>query len=279
MAVFKDIRNGRLYVGDNVEVLRTIPDGVIDLTVTSPPYDNLRDYKGYSFDFESLAAELYRVTKDGGVVVWNVSDATVKGSETCTSFRQAIHFVDSCGFKLHDTMIWQKPSFSAIGALRVRYAPVFEYMFVFVKGKLRTFNPICDRLNKTVGTIKRASSLRQINGNIRESISKHVGEVRPEYGQRFNVWHISPNSMASRKHGHPAMFPIAIPRDHILSWSNSGDCVLDPFMGSGTTACAAIETGRRWVGCEISLAYADKAVDRITNHVERTQNITPKETE
>ena len=266
----KDIRNGRLYVGDNVEILRTIPDGVIDLTVTSPPYDNLRDYDGYSFDFESLAAELYRVTKDGGVVVWNVSDATVKGSETCVSFKQAIHFVDQCGFKLHDTMIWQKPSFSAVGALQVRYAPVFEYMFVFVKGKLRTFNPIKDRPNKLSGKlINSPSSVRSRDGSMRKSNTR---KVTPEYGQRFNVWLISKDSITGREHGHPAIFPIAIPRDHILSWSNPGDCILDPFMGSGTTACAAIETGRRWVGCEISLAYADKAVDRIMNHVAYTQS-------
>jgi len=278
MAVFKDIRNGRLYVGDNVEVIRTIPDGVIDLTVTSPPYDNLRDYNGYSFDFESLAAELYRVTKDGGVVVWNTSDATVKGGETCTSFRQAIHFVDSCGFKLHDTMIWQKPTFSAIGALRVRYAPVFEYMFVFVKGKLRTFNPIKDRINKSYGIARRSVPMvRHPDGTRRKSTNPTA--AIPEYGQRFNVWYITPERSGFASHGHPAMFPIAIPRDHILSWSNPGDCVLDPFMGSGTTACAAIETGRRWVGCEISLEYADKAVDRIMNHAAHTQGITPKETE
>jgi site-specific DNA-methyltransferase (adenine-specific) len=278
MAVCKDIRNGRLYVGDNVEVLRTIPDGVIDLTVTSPPYDNLRDYKGYSFDFESLAAELYRVTKDGGVVVWNVSDATAKGSETCTSFRQAIHFVDHCGFKLNDTMIWYKSTFGTIGGIGFRYPQLFEYMFVLVKGKLRTFNPIKDRPNKYAGYAQRKGSTRKKDGTLAAAAKQNKGQLIPSFGHRFNVWQINEEKNSRADNTHPAMFPIALPRDHTLSWSNPGDCVLDPFMGSGTTACAAIETGRRWVGCEISLEYADKSVDRIMNHAAHTQGITPKET-
>ena len=142
-----------LHLGDCLEVMKTFPSGIIDLTVTSPPYDNLRIYNNYSFNFEEIAKQLLRVTKDGGVVVWIVGDATINGSETGTSFRQALHFKD-IGFNLHDTMIWNKGTFTAVGALSTRYAPVFEYMFVLSKGQPKTFNPIKDRQNKTFGRKK-----------------------------------------------------------------------------------------------------------------------------
>ena len=132
---------------DNVAGLKTLPDCSIDMTITSPPYDNLRTYNGFNqWDEVGTIRELFRVTKDGGVVVWIVNDSTVKGSETGTSFRQALRFMDE-GFRLHDTMIWEKPSFTGTGSLAVRYAPVFEYMFVFSKGKPKTFNPIKDKPN------------------------------------------------------------------------------------------------------------------------------------
>lgn len=134
----------KVYNENCLDTMSRMPDNFINLTVTSPPYDNLRDYKGYSFDFEPIADDLFRVTKQGGVVVWIVNDATVNGSETGTSFKQALYFKE-IGFNLHDTMIYLKPNFSAVGALKTRYAPVFEYMFVLCKGKLKTFNPIKDK--------------------------------------------------------------------------------------------------------------------------------------
>ena len=161
------IETNKIYNENCIETMAKIQDNFIDLTVTSPPYDNLRTYNGYSFNFESIAKELYRVTKDGGVVVWIVGDATIKGSETGTSFKQALYFME-CGFRLHDTMIWNKGKFSAVGSLKTRYAPVFEYMFVFVKGKLKTFNPIKDRENITFG--------QKISGNIRQK----DGSMKPK---------------------------------------------------------------------------------------------------
>ena len=86
--------------GNCVDVMDVFPANSIDMTITSPPYDNLRIYKGFSFPFDSVARQLFRITKEGGVVVWIVSDATIDGSETCTSFRQALKFVE-CGFNLH----------------------------------------------------------------------------------------------------------------------------------------------------------------------------------
>ena len=143
----------KCYNENCLDTMARMPDGFVDLTVTSPPYDNLRTYNGYSFDFEAIAKELYRVTKQGGVVVWVVGDATIKGSETGTSFKQALFFKE-IGFNLHDTMIYLKPNFSAVGALKTRYAPVFEYMFVFTRGNIGTFNPIKDRPCKTAGKAK-----------------------------------------------------------------------------------------------------------------------------
>jgi site-specific DNA-methyltransferase (adenine-specific) len=137
--------------GDCLEVMNTLEGNSIDLTVTSPPYDNLRTYNGFSFDFEGIAKELYRVTKHGGVVVWIVNDATIKGSETGTSFKQALYFKE-IGFNLHDTMIWSKPTFTATGALKTRYAQTFEYMFIFAKEKPKCFNPIKDKPNKKINT-------------------------------------------------------------------------------------------------------------------------------
>lgn len=251
----------RVYNMDCIDGLRLLDDNSIDLTVTSPPYDNLRTYKGYSFNFESVAKELFRVTKDGGVVVWVVGDATINGSETGTSFRQALHFKE-IGFNIHDTMIWEKPTFTAVGALKTKYAQVFEYMFIFTKGKIKTFNPIKDRKNKYVGA-KRHSGIRQKDGSIKKKSS--IGKPVAEYGQRFNVWHMPTCQSKTERTGHPAQFPEQLINDHIISWSNEGDIVLDPFMGSGTTAKMAILNSRNFIGFEISADYCEIANARIEN--------------
>jgi len=246
----------KIICGDHCDLLPQIPDSSIDLTVTSPPYDNLRDYHGYTFDFPAIAAELYRVTKDGGVVVWVVGDATINGSETGTSFRQALGFMD-IGFRLHDTMIWNKGGFSAVGSLAIRYAPVFEYMFVLTKGKLETFHPIKDRLTINGGFIA-SGTIRQVDGKTKPMSKKMV--INP-YSQRFNIWECSPQ----RQQGecHPAPFPDKLAQDHVYSWSNAGDIVLDPMCGSGTTCKAAVKLGRRYIGIDISPDYCAIAEQRI----------------
>lgn len=247
-----------LHLGDCLEVMKSLPSNSIDLTVTSPPYDNLRTYNGYSFDFEGISKELLRVTKDGGVVVWIVGDATINGSETGTSFRQALHFKD-IGFNLHDTMIWNKGTFTAVGALSTRYAPVFEYMFVLSKGQINTFNPIKDRKNKHFGRTKHGT-FRQEDGTTKPLSS--IGKPIAEYGQRFNIWDIFAEKSNSKRL-HPAMFPEQLAHDHIISWSNEGDTVLDCFLGSGTTGKMAKELNRNFIGIEISQEYLDIAKRRI----------------
>jgi len=249
------------YQGDCLEVMKTFEDNCIDLTVTSPPYDNLRDYKGYTFNFKEIAKELYRITKDGGVVVWVVGDATIKGSETGTSFRQALYFKD-IGFNIHDTMIWRKtnpvPQFPTIK----RYTSDFEYMFILTKGQPKTFNAI-ETATKTAG--------RKINRNTRSAFSDQSAD-RPRdvitttkaTKRLTNTWDIG---VGSRNKEHPAIFPEQLANDHIISWSNEGDLVYDPFMGSGTTAKMAILNQRNWIGSEISKEYCEIAEKRINENL------------
>lgn len=255
--------NTTLWQGDCLELMKDIPDGSVDLTVTSPPYDNLRTYNGnidqWNFDkFKEIAKELYRVTADGGVIVWIVGDATVNGSETGTSFRQALYFMD-CGFNLHDTMIWEKPTFTATGSLAVRYAPVFEYMFVFSKGKPKTFNPIKDKPNVSAGR-KIYGTIRQKDGSTKKQSC--IGNEIQALGQRHNVWKICPEK-SNKNRKHPAVFPEQLAKDHIVSWSNEGDTVLDCFMGSGSTGVACVNTGRNFIGIELDKDYFAIAKKRI----------------
>ncbi len=248
--------------GDNAEVLQTLPSECVDIVVTSPPYDNLRTYGGHSWDFEALAAQLVRVLKPGGVIVWVVSDATVDGSETGTSMRQAMHFM-SLGMNLHDTMIWNKLQSSAIGGIVNRYWSVWEYMFIISKGKPKTFNPLDDRLNKWAGT--------KVHGTIRKPDGTRIpksciGNEIPAMGRRNNVWEVSP-VLSNRGDDHPAPFPESLVKDHLLSWSNPGDVVLDPFAGSGTSLVAAKELNRHWVGIEINAEYIPIIYRRLSQDV------------
>lgn len=254
----------KIYNEDCLDTMAKMPDNFIDLTVTSPPYDNLRTYNGYSFDFENVAQELYRVTKEGGIVVWVVGDATIKGSETGTSFRQALYFKE-CGFNLHDTMIYSKTFLPQNGN---RYNQTFEYMFILSKGKPKTFNPIKRpysestlQRRKTKYTFKKH---RGTENNAREI--KEFG-IKSDGVTKENIWHYNVGNMQSSKDKiafkHPAIFPEQLANDHILSWSNEKDLVYDPFMGSGTTAKMAIANQRNWIGSEISSEYCEIINERI----------------
>ncbi|MFJ7665349.1 DNA-methyltransferase [Lysinibacillus sp. NPDC097162] len=236
--------------------MRGLPAASIDLTVTSPPYDDLRTYNGYRFDFESVANELFRITKPGGIVVWVVGDKTDKGSETLTSFKQALYFKE-IGFNMHDTMIWRKMSpFQH----KNRYIADFEYMFVLSKGKPKVANLIRDRKNKHAGT-KVHGTLRQPDGSFKEPVGKRLGRTIKEYGARTNVWEIPAES--TNRTGHPAVFPERLAHDHILSWSDPGDIVFDCFAGSGTTLKMALMSDRRYLGVDVSEEYVEIARQRI----------------
>lgn len=228
-----------IYNENCLETMKRMSDNLLDLTVTSPPYDGLRTYNGYSFDFEPIAKELFRVTKDGGVVVWVVGDATVKGSETGTSFKQALYFME-CGFNLHDTMMYEKNSSTYPASKKsVRYSQIFEYMFIFSKGKPKAINLISDKKNKWAG---------------HSSFDGKIPPV-PELSPRNNIWKYS--TSFNDKTGHPAPFPEQLANDHIISWSNEDDLVYDPFMGSGTTAKIAMLNNRNYIGSEVSEEYCE----------------------
>lgn len=231
-----------------------IPDNSIDLTVTSPPYDNLRKYNGFVFPFEEIAQQLYRVTKQGGVVVWVVADATIKGSETGTSFRQALYFKE-LGFNLHDTMIYERVACNFPDT--VRYYQIFDYMFVLSKGFPKTFNPIRDRKNISFGR-KVTGTARNTDGSTQRKAC--YGNTIPEYGIRNNIWRIVDGK---RNNEHPASFYEQIPKDHILSWSNPGDIVLDPMCGSGTTLKMAKKNNRKYIGIDISEEYVALSKQRV----------------
>jgi DNA modification methylase len=247
----------KIYNMDNVKGMKLLDDSCVDLTITSPPYDQIRKYNGFQWNFEDIANQLFRITKDGGVVVWIIGDATVNGSETCSSFKQAIYFKD-IGFNLHDTMIYKK--INPIPLTHNRYEQYFEYMFVFSKGKPKTFNPILEQC-KTVG----AYTHRRNTGRVKEAATRNREEITITKDTKYkgNVWEYVLGSKKGETGNHPAPFPEKLAEDHILSWSNPDDLILDPFMGSGTTAKMARLNGRNWLGFELSEEYCQISQKRL----------------
>lgn len=249
--------------GDCIHVMNNMKPNSIDMVITSPPYDDLRTYNS-SLEWneeiwKKVILSLYNVVKDGGAVVWIVNDATINGSETGTSFKQALYFKE-VGFNIHDTMIWEKPNFS--NPSKTRYHQIFEYMFVFSKNKIKTFNPIKDRKNIYANaTALGKNSVRQKDGSIKERKKTIISE----YGMRFNVWKNNTTGQENmcKSNDHPATFPISLIKNHILSWSNENDIVLDPFAGSGTTGLACIETNRKYILIEKEQSYIDLIKKRL----------------
>ena len=238
--------------------MQSLEDGSVDLTVTSPPYDDLRTYNDSSkWDFnvfKDIAQELWRVTTDGGVVMWNVNDATINGGESGSSFRQALYFMDM-GFRLHDTMIYEKSGISfASGPKSVRYSQAFEYMFVLSKGKPKTVNILMDKPNKWAGVTSWGNAkARQKDGTLVDA-GKKTKAIR-EYGARTNIWYIKNQGGFGQKdktaYKHPATMPLQMAVDHIKTWTNEGDIVLDPFMGSGTVGRVCDTLSRKFVGYDV----------------------------
>jgi DNA modification methylase len=264
----------KIHLGNSVDIMREMPANCVDLTVTSPPYDNLRTYKGkiqddvvydeyYSFPFVDMAKELFRITKDGGMVVWVVNDQIVDGGESGSSFRQALKFQE-IGFKIYDTMIYHKNG--APFPESARYSQVFEYMFVFLKGKKpNSANMIKDKENRWAGVSnfgKRSSRTKE--GDIKKMDNFTVAN----FGSRYNVWYINNGSGWTTKdkyaYAHPAMFPESLAEDHILSWSKEGDVILDPMVGSGTTAKMAKMNNRKYIGIDLNQEYIDIAERRLS---------------
>lgn len=252
-----------IYHGDNCEVLGSLDRQSFDLAVTSPPYDDLREYGGHEWDFYGVAWHLKRALVGGGVAVWVVGDATKDGSETQSSMRQALHFRE-LGFNLHDTMIYQVPGTGAKGS-NLAYWQVWEYMFVFSVGRPKTVNRLRDKRNVSAGSFHGVGSKQPTVVGTRGYSEE--GVTVDEFGYRDNVWKMLAGNNGDYSTDHPAPFPEALARDHILTWSNPGDAILDPFAGSGTTLRMAKDLGRTAVGIEINERYCEIAAKRLEQEV------------
>lgn len=249
----------KIYRSDCIEFMKSIDENSIDLTVTSPPYDELRDYKGYSFDFENIAKQLFRVTKKGGIVVWVVGDKIKKGNKTLTSFKQALYF-QQVGFNVHDVMIYRKKNTPFMRSNA--YTNCFEFMFVLSKDSPKTFSPL------KVKTVRQGKEMLPFNKGADGVNKKILGELKPEKTMT-NIWEYAVGFGGSTSDrlafDHPAIFPEKLAEDHILSWSKEGDIVFDPMCGSGTTCKMAKKNNRHYIGCDISEEYVKLANKRLGN--------------
>lgn len=251
-----------LLHGNSADVMRMLGKETVDLVITSPPYDKLRNYKDIdNFQFNFIADELVRILKPGGVIVWVVNDATVDGSETCTSFKQALYF-KSKGLNLHDTMIFAKNN-PIPQIYRSRYNNEFEYMFVFSKGKPKTHNPI-KIPTKNAGKELKGTTYK----NYSKKDQKRKKDANPVKDEKIkgNIWYYTVGVNAVDRSSaklHPATFPYQLAEDHILSWSNEGDVVLDPMMGSGTVGLACQNNNREFIGIEVVEEYFHNAKHRL----------------
>lgn len=255
----------QIICGDCVDILKDFPDNSIDMVITSPPYGTIREYHGYIFNVRDIIQELYRVLKESRVVVWVVGDQTVNGTESCESFVQALLF-KKYGFNLHDTMIYHKNNPPPVGGNN-RYYQSFEYMFVFSKGS-PMLNPIMEpRRNKY--NDKRISRLRPVTRNEKGVFTPKEMIVKGDEVKLQNVWSyiVSGGASATDKiaYKHPAIFPEKLAEDHIISWSNEGDVVLDPMCGSGTVCKMAKMLNRKYIGIDVSEEYCEIARKRISD--------------
>lgn len=246
----------KLLIGNCVEVLKNIGDNIVDLTVTSPPYDDLRNYNGYSFDFESIAREVYRVTKNGGVLVWVVNDK-INGGRSLTSFKQALFFQE-IGFSVHDVMIYAKKNTPFMRSNA--YTNAYEYMLILSKGKPKTFNPLME------DTVRQGFEMVVTNKGADAKNNKVLKELKSKK-VKTNIWTyavgLGGTTRDREAFEHPAVFPEKLAQDHILSWSNENDIVLDPMCGSGTTCKMAKANNRRYIGIDISEEYINIARQRV----------------
>lgn len=257
----QNIEINKTYNESNLETMAKMPDYFVDLTVTSPPYDGLRTYNGYSFPFEEIAKELFRITKQGGVVVWVVGDKIKNGNKSLTSFKQCLFFQE-IGFNVHDVMIYRKKNTPFMRSNA--YTNCYEFMFIFSKGKPKTFNPL---KTKTI----RSGNEKLVANKKADGINKKVDGKLNEEKTLTNIWDYAVGLGGSTNDKiafeHTAIFPEKLANDHIISWSNEGDLIYDPFMGSGTTAKMAILNNRNWIGSEISKNYCEIIEQRIKDYM------------
>lgn len=254
-----------IYCEDCITFMDNLCDDFVDLTITSPPYDNLRNYNGYQFDCEAIARQLYRITKKGGIVVWVVGDRINKGNKTLTSFRQALTFQE-VGFNVHDTMIYKKKNTPFMRSNA--YTNCFEFMFIFSKGSPKTFHPIKE---KSV----RSGMEMLVHNKKADGVNKKILGKLNEEKTKTNIWEYAVGLGGTTNDkiafNHPAVFPEKLAQDHILSWSNEGDLIFDPMCGSGTTCKMALVNNRNYIGCDISQEYVNIAQERLNIYLSNKQ--------
>lgn len=254
----RKIKTNKLYCMDCLELMKDMKEGCVSLTVTSPPYDDLRNYNGYTFDFKNIARELYRVTKKGGIVVWVVNDR-INGGFSLTSFKQALFF-KRIGFTIHDIMIYRKKNTPFMRSNA--YTNCFEFMFVLSKGKPKIFRPL------KIPTVRNGYEILPSNKKPDGTCKRILGRLN-EKKTKTNIWEYAvglggtTNDRVAFKH--PAVFPEKLAEDHILSWSKQRDLIFDPMVGSGTTCKMALIHNRRYIGCDISKEYIGIAKQRLKN--------------
>lgn len=256
-----------IYCANCIDFMNNeMEENSVDLTVTSPPYDNLRNYNGYNFNCEEIARSLYRVTKKGGIVVWVVGDKVIRGNKSLTSFKQALIFQE-IGFNVHDVMIYKKKNTPFMRSNA--YTNCFEYMFVFSKGKPNTFNPIKEKT-------ARSGMEMLVHNKGADGVNKKILGKLNEEKTKTNIWEyavgLGGTTTDRIAFKHPAVFPEHLAEDHILSWSNEGDLVFDPMCGSGTTCKMALLNKRNYLGCDISEEYVDIAKERIQITKDKLKN-------
>lgn len=257
----REIKLNSVYHSDCIELMKSMDENSIDLTVTSPPYDELRDYNGYTFDFEGIAKGLFRVTKKGGIVVWVIGDKIKNGNKSLTSFKHALFF-QSVGFNVHDVMIYRKKNTPFMRSNA--YTNGFEFMFILSRGSPKTFNPLKTK------TVRQGQEMLPFNKKADGINKKTLGELKPEK-TRTNIWEYAVGLGGSTSDRiafqHPAIFPEKLAEDHILSWTNEGDVVFDPMCGSGTTLKMALINKRSYIGCDISEEYVELTKKRLEKFV------------
>lgn len=261
----------RVFNEDCLQTMSNMEENIVDLVVTSPPYEDLRDYEGFSFDFENTALLLYKILKPGGTVAWVINDKVKDSDRSAESFRQCLFF-KHIGFNFHDVIIWNKRS-SNFKPRSNAYNNIFEFIFILTKGKQKTFNPLCDKKNryggKPIGPLQ-----REKDGSFRYTHGGLTGKKIAEYGKRNNIWEIpvgGHHSYSFKKEyirEHSAVFPENLAVDLVYSYSNPGDLVYDPFMGSGTTAVASVRLGRYFLGSEICTNYVKIIARRLSEETE-----------
>jgi site-specific DNA-methyltransferase (adenine-specific) len=253
------IEINKLYNENCIDTLSRMDDNFIDLVLTSPNYDNARNYHNMTWgEFRNISNLLYEKTSVGGTVVWVVADQTINGCETLSSFKQVL-YLSECGFNVLDTMIYEKNGVGSSGS-RYCYNQAFEYMFVLTKGKIKTFNPIKDIVPKRANnTYSKGQRLGKSGAN-----NKRIYKKSPTSSKRTNIWKYSVGFInEDDRTVNTAQFPEQLAEDHIISWSNEGDLVYDPFGGGMTTAKMCIKNKRNYICSEIVTAYCEAGQKRI----------------